>query len=97
LKAFRAMTFSAADHLKSWIAVPAPKGARLGTLVIFRSSNAAFYLRSSRQKKRVSMMTPDLQPICATYRKPDFSGTTQDGFWIAGHAACPKNVVIEAR
>jgi hypothetical protein len=33
LKAFRAMTFSAADHFKSWIAVPAPKGARLGTLV----------------------------------------------------------------
>jgi hypothetical protein len=32
-----------------------------------------------------------------SYRKCDFSGTTQDGFRIAGHAACPKNVVIEAR
>jgi hypothetical protein len=30
-------------------------------------------------------------------RGSDFTGATQDGFRVAGHAACPKNVVIEAR
>src|SRR6266851_7138292 len=39
------MAFSAGDHFKSRIAVPAPEAARLGKLVMFRSSNAAFYLR----------------------------------------------------
>jgi hypothetical protein len=39
------MAFSAGDHFKSRIAVPAPEAARLCKLVMFRSSNAAFYLR----------------------------------------------------
>jgi hypothetical protein len=50
LKAFRAMIFSAADHFKSCIGVP--EGARLGKLVIFRSSKAAFYLRPLSAEKR---------------------------------------------
>jgi hypothetical protein len=39
------MAFSAGDHFKSRIAVPPPEAARLGDLVMFRSSNAPFYLR----------------------------------------------------
>jgi len=41
-KAFRAMTFSAGDHFRSPISVPALGIARLDKLVMFRISNAPF-------------------------------------------------------
>src|SRR5271168_47918 len=74
LKAFRAMPFSAADHFKSCVAVPAPEGGRLGRLVIFRSSKAAFYLGPLIAEKRVFSNDARPHPIRATYRKSDFSG-----------------------
>jgi hypothetical protein len=45
IEAFRAMAFSAGDHFRSRITVPAPGAARLGKLLMFRSSNAALDFR----------------------------------------------------
>ena len=67
------MAFSAADHLKSCIAVP--EGAPLGKLVIFRSSNAPFYFQPLFAKKRPLSNDTDLHPLFATYQNCDFART----------------------
>jgi hypothetical protein len=48
----RCTSLSVGDHFMSRIAVPVNGAARLGKLVMFRSSNAAFYLRPLPAEKR---------------------------------------------
>jgi hypothetical protein len=59
-------------EFKSGIAVPAPEGAPLGKQVIFRFSNAAFYLRPCSQRYGPSVRRPGrIQFVQLT---ADFSG-----------------------